>query len=139
VRGGATVGQVRLGRQHVVELGDLEGDIVDDGEIRGGTGELFDVRLPFLVVRNVVHRNTDDLGVALLELARELRDGAELGRAHRGEVFGMGEQDGVAVAQPFMEIDLPRRGVSREIGCRVVDAKCHGFVPSLVVGPDRPV
>ena len=65
------------------------------------------------------------LRVALFEFGLEAGHVAELGGADGGEIFGVGEEDGPAVADPFVEIDGALGSFGGEVGGVVVDAK-HG-------------
>jgi hypothetical protein len=57
----------------------------------------------------------DDLAVALLELRLQPGHVAELGGAHQHEVPRVREQDGPAIPDPFVEVDLPLRRIRREV------------------------
>ncbi|MPL60765.1 hypothetical protein SDC9_06327 [bioreactor metagenome] len=129
MRRGASVGQIGLGRQHVIELRHGQRGVVDDREGRRRAGIGGDVGLPLLVFLDGVDRDAHHLGVALRPFIGELRDGAELGGADRGEILRMREQDGVAVADPVVEADLALGGVGGEVGGDVVDAQSHVGLP----------
>ena len=82
-----------------------------------------------------VDAQPDDPGVALVELGLELGDPAELGRADGGEVGWMGEEDAPPVAEVLVEVDLPFRGISREVRCLVAELERHVVVlPVAVAG-----
>ncbi|OIQ77435.1 hypothetical protein GALL_408660 [mine drainage metagenome] len=100
----------------------MQRGIVDDREVRRRAGEMLDVALPLPMLFDIVDRYAHHLGVALGELGGELGDGTELGRANRGEVLRVGEQDGIAVADPLVQLDLTGSGIGGEIGGGVVDA-----------------
>ena len=68
---------------------DLEVGVADDRVVRGLALRLGDVLRPALVIARRVHRQADDLHVALVELGLEPRHVAQLGRAHGGEVLRM--------------------------------------------------
>src|SRR5690606_8711152 len=69
VRRSTAFGTVAGGsRQHVVELGDLQLGIPDHRIVDRVAGGGLDVDLPLLVAFHRIHGNTDDLGIALLEL-----------------------------------------------------------------------
>ena len=70
-----------------------------------------------------VDGEADDLGAALGELLLEAGDGAEFGGADGREVLGVGEENGPAVADPFVEVDGPLGGFGGEIGGNIVDAE----------------
>jgi hypothetical protein len=82
-----------LGREHPVELGDVEVRVADDRVVGRMPLRLLDVPRPLLVVVDRVDGQSDDLDVALVEVRLDLRHVAELGRAHRREVARVREQD----------------------------------------------
>ena len=109
-----------FGRQHVVELGDLQFRVADHRIVHLVALRLFDVRRPLAVAAHRVDAQSDDLGVALGEFRLQPGHVAEFGGAHRGEVLGMGKQDGPAVADPFVKVDRALRGFGGEVrGCVV--------------------
>ena len=110
-----------LGRQHPVQLGHVEVGVADDRVVGPGALGLLDVVGPPLVVAGGVDRQADDLHVALVELGLELGHVAELGRAHRGEVLGVGEQHGPRVADP-VGARVVLGGASRPPGTRMTSA-----------------
>ena len=89
-------GVALAGVDHVVELGDLAVGVGDDRVVDRGAGDLLDVALPAVVALDRVDRDGDHLDVALGPLVLERGDAAELGRADRGEVGGVAEEDGPA-------------------------------------------
>jgi hypothetical protein len=121
----AFAGFARLGREHVIELGDLELGVADHGIVDGVALGLFDVRRPLGVIRNGIDAEANDLGVALLEFRGETGHIAQLRGAHGSEVLGMREQDGPAVANPFVEVNRAASCFRGEIGGSVVDAQGH--------------
>jgi hypothetical protein len=56
---------------------------------------LVDILDPFVVALQSIRGNADDFDVSLCEVFCAPSDFSELGRAHRGEVTGVGEQDGL--------------------------------------------
>jgi hypothetical protein len=95
-----------------------------------------------------IDAKADDLAVALLELRLELSHVAELGRADRREVLGMGEQHAPRVAHPFVEADqafgrvYPHQctlGAKRaQLSCGdVVHAAIQQFRPAPYTGHTR--
>jgi len=106
VGGGTAFARITgVGRQHAVELRDLERRIADHRVVRGDALRLTDVLGPLRVVRDRVDREADDLRVALVELALDARHVAELGGADRREVLGMREEHGPPVTDPLVELD----------------------------------
>ena len=124
-RGAALVAARLLGRQHVVELRDLQVGVGDHRVVDGRALGLLDVLDPAAVIRHRVDGEADDLGVALGEFGLDPRHVAELGRAHRRVVLRVREQDRPAVADPVVEMDRPLRRFGGEIGGNVVDAQGH--------------
>src|SRR5690606_15589483 len=61
----------------------------------------------------------------------------ELGRADRGEILGMAEQDGPGIADPFMEADGAFGAVLHEIGGGLTKLQCHFCSPSAGYGSDE--
>lgn len=56
------------------------------------------------------------LHTALLELALHLRKGTKLGSADWSEIGRVGEEDGPAIADKLVEVDLALGGQSLEVG-----------------------
>nr|POE53603.1 serine--trna ligase, mitochondrial [Quercus suber] len=99
------VGEV-LRVDHVVEEGDLAVRVGDDGEREARARQLVDVLDPARVRAQVVGAQPDHLHVARLELAPQLREGAQLRRAHGCVVRRVREEDRPLVVQPAVEVDL---------------------------------
>jgi len=124
VGGGAAFGCLAgVAWEHVVELGDGEGGVADEGVVDLEATDVLDVLGPLAVAVDGVDGEADDLCAALRELAFEASHGAEFGGADRGEVLGMGEENGPAVSDPFMEVDGALGGVGGEIGSNIIDAE----------------
>ena len=121
-----------LGRQHAVELGDLELRVADHRIVHLVALGLFDVRRPLAVAADRVDAQPDDLGVALGEFRLQPGHVAEFGGADRSEVLGMRKQDRPAVADPFVKVDGALRGFGGEVGGVVVDARNAGWLQSAV-------
>lgn len=83
---GVDVGGV-LVVDHVVGQGHLALLVANDGEAEAALRNLVDVLDPLGVRLDRVGRQPDQLDVALGELGLELGEGAQLGRAHRREVW----------------------------------------------------
>ena len=118
---------------HVVEVGDLLVGVADQREVDLRALGLLDVVRPLVVVLGRVDREADHLDVALVPLGLQLGDVAELGRADRREVLGMGEQDAPAVAEPLVEVDAAFGGVSGEVGGLVTESDGHVREPPKVL------
>src|SRR6266849_3802211 len=124
-------------RKHVVQLRNLEVRVADHRVVGRGTLRLLDVLRPLLVVLHRVHAQADDLRVALVEFGFDARHVAELGRAHRGEVLGVGEENHPLVADPLVEIDRTLGRLRGEVGRLVADTQSH-WRPPLHVWTDNP-
>ena len=113
----------RLGRQHPVQLGDVEVGVADDRVLGLGALGLLDVLRPVLVAVDRVDRQADDLDVALVELGLDLGHVSELGRADRREVLGVAEEHAPRVAQPLVEVDRALSGLGGEVGGGVAQSQ----------------
>src|SRR2546427_12512860 len=141
VHGGAFAAD-RSGVDHVVELRDGEICVADQRIVDGVPLRLLDVLDPGLVIAHGIDAESDDLGVPLVELGLETGHVAELSGANGREVLRMREEDCPLVADPFVEVDLPLRGLSGEIRRLVSYAYGHvrllfrswGPRPSCVFG-----
>src|SRR3546814_5501987 len=60
-------------REHAVELGDVQVMIADDWVADLASGRVLDVGEPAIMVAHRVHRQADDLAVALFELGLDSR------------------------------------------------------------------
>src|SRR5690606_374377 len=90
---------------------------------------LGDIGRPLAVVLDRIDRQADDLDAALVEFALQLGDRAELGRADRGEILGVREQDDPIAACPVMKADFALGGVLLEIRGDVTDTDAHRGLP----------
>ena len=70
--------------------------------------------------------------IALFEFGLEAGHIAEFSGADRREILGVGEQDGPAIAHPFVKMDGALRGFGGEIRSGVVDAQ-HVLSPRLLM------
>src|SRR4029079_3519642 len=98
------------------------------------TLRLLDVLGPLVVIADGIHAQSDDLGVALVELGLQSGHVAELGRTDWGEILRMRAQDGPAVADPFVQADGALGGLRGEIRCVASDSQCHGLPPGVWTG-----
>jgi hypothetical protein len=121
--GAAFAGLAGIGWKHVVELGDGEGGVADEGVIDLEATDVLDVLAPLSVAVDGVDGEADDLCAALRELLFEACDGAEFGGADGGEVLGVREENGPAVSDPIMEVDCALCSVGGEIGSNIVYAE----------------
>ena len=71
-----------------------------------------------------IDRQSDDLHVSAVELWLNPGHIAEFGRADRGEVFRVGEQDDPGVTNPVMKADPPLSGFRLEIRCCIANFHC---------------
>ena len=79
-----------------------------------------------------VDREADDLHAAAVEVGLDLRHVAELGRADRGEVLRVREQDDPRVADPVVEADRPLCRLGLKVGRSIAELQCHSLV--LLIG-----
>lgn len=100
---------------HVVQVGDLALRVGDDGELQLGASDLINVLDPAVVGLNAVSAQADELDTTGSELGLKLGESTELGGADRGEVIGVGEDDGPLVADELVEVDGTVGGLSIEI------------------------
>lgn len=112
---GVNVGGV-LVVNHVIGIGDLALGVGNDGEGELGAGNLIDILDPELVGVGAVGAQTDQLDSTSSELGLELGKSAQLSGADGGEVIGVREKNGPAVANVVMEGDGTVGGVSVEVG-----------------------
>ena len=68
-----------------------------------------------------VHAQADDLAVAFRKFRLQARHIAGFGSAHGSEVFGMGKQDGPAIADPFVKSDGSLGGLGDEVRGRLIE------------------
>ena len=122
VRRASFGGGAAFGGQHVVELGDFEIGIANHGVVDFVALGFFDVGGPLGMAGHRIHANAEDFGVALGELGLQSGHVTEFGGADRSEVFGMGEQDRPAVADPVVKVDGALGGFGGEVGGNIVDA-----------------
>src|SRR5215831_8677752 len=86
---------------------------------------LLDVLGPGLMVGDGIHAQSDDLGVALVELWLQTGHVSKLGGADGSEILRMREQDNPLVSDPLVESDLALGGFGSEIRCFVTYANRH--------------
>jgi hypothetical protein len=126
VCGGAPFGTVSaIGGQYVVELGDVQLGIADHWEVHLVALSFLDIHGPLGVTSDGVDVEADNLAVTPLEFGLEAGHVAEPSGADGCEVRGARKEDGSAVADPFVGIELALRGLRRKIGGFVVDAQGH--------------
>ena len=78
-----------IGRQHVIELRDLQFGIADQRVIHLVALCLFDVCRPFAVTADGVHAQPEDLAVSFGEFGLQSGHISEFRRADRSEIFWM--------------------------------------------------
>ena len=110
---------------HSVKAGNRAIGISNKREVQGVSLGLGDVADPGMVVFDRIDREADHLDVAAVELRLEPGDGAEFGRANRGEVLRVTEQNRPRGAHPLVEAEEPFSGLSFEIRGRVAKLE-HG-------------
>ena len=119
---------------HVVKEGNLAVGIRNDGELDVGVGDFVDVIDPLVVGAEVVGtlhpsavsgglklqrkatHKTNHLDASLFKLILQLGEGTQLGGADGREVSGVGEENGPAVADELVEVDLAMGGKGLEVG-----------------------
>ena len=72
-----------------------------------------------------IDAHADEFGVASGELTLAPGEVAELGRTHRCEIFGMGEQYRPRVANPVMEANVTLGGFNFEVRSHIANLKTH--------------
>ena len=100
---------------HVVELGHLQVAVAYQRIVDCMALGFLDVVQPGVMVIDRIDAQADNLGVAFVKLRLEPGHVSQFRRADRGKILGMGKQDGIAVANPVMEIDRSFCGVNSEI------------------------
>lgn len=66
--------------------------------------------------KDIGTHQSNHLDTALLKFTLHLSEGAQLGRANGGEVGRVGEEDGPAVADELVEVNLALGGQRLEVG-----------------------
>ena len=114
--------------EHVVQLGDFELRVANHRIVHFVSLGFFDVDCPLAVTAHRIDAQSDNLAITLLKLGLQTGHIAKFRGAHRGEILGMGEQNGPAIADPFVKIDTALRGLGSEIGSFVIYAQ-HRLSP----------
>src|SRR5262245_27430727 len=118
------------GREHAVELGDVEIHVGDHRIVGRVPLRLLDVVRPARVFVERIDGQADDLDAALVEFRLDLCHVSELGGADRREVLGMPEQHHPLVADPIVKADLPFGRLRFEIRGSIIDCESHSPPPS---------
>ena len=113
------------GRQHVVELGDVEIGVADHRIVRRSTLRLADVLRPFGVLVDGVDGKAHQFDAAFVEFRLQFCERTEFGGADRCEILGMREQQCPAIADPIVELDLAFGGLGLEIRGHGANLQCH--------------
>lgn len=116
--------------QHIIQVRHLALLVADDGKGEVRAGDLVDVVDPAGVRVDGIGAEADELDVALGELGLELGEGAELGGADGGVVFGVGEENDPGAADEGVEVDGAGGGVGLEVGGGGAEAEAVGSVIS---------
>jgi len=116
--------------QHIIQVRHLALLVADDGKGEVRAGDLVDVVDPAGVRVDGIGAEADELDVALGELRLELGEGAELGGADGGVVFGVGEENDPGAADEGVEVDGAGGGVGLEVGGGGAEAEAVGSVIS---------
>src|SRR5262249_35102486 len=80
------------GRQHPVKFGNFQVSISNHGIVWRMPLRLLYVNCPTLVVSDGINAESDDLGIAFIELGLEFGHVAQFGRTYRREIFWMRKQ-----------------------------------------------
>src|SRR5438094_3359632 len=110
-----------IGWEHPVQLRNVEISVADNWVIRRVALRFLDVRGPSFMIAGRIDGQSDDLHVSAVELWLDPRHIAEFGRADRGEVLRVGEQDGPGVVDPVMEVHPSLSGFCLEVWCCIAD------------------
>ncbi|MNY26136.1 hypothetical protein D3C86_1599670 [compost metagenome] len=113
------------GRQHVVELRDLQVLVADQRIIDVETGRGANVVLPFFMAFNRIDRNADDLHAAFFEFRLQAAHRTKFRRADGREIFRMRKQDRPTVADPVVKAHRTMGGLGGEVWCYIVDTQAH--------------
>lgn len=119
--------------QHIIQVRHLALLVADDGELQVRAGDVVDVFDPAGMRVDGVGAEADELDVALGEFGLELGEGAELGGAHGGVVFGVGEEDDPGGADEGVEVDGAGGGVGLEVGGGGAEAEAVEFAQWVVL------
>lgn len=92
-------------RNHIVERSDLAIVVSEHREVDRGALGLFDIGEPPIVLFERIAAEPDDLAVALIKLGFDPSDGAQFGRAHWCEVFGVAKEHAPRITKPIMKMD----------------------------------
>ena len=106
-----------IGQSHFALL------VTNDGKGEVATRNLVDILDPASMGLDGIGRETNQLDTTLLELRLQLCESTELGRAHGGVVFGMGEQNDPAITNKLVEVDWTSGGFGLEVGCSGAQAE----------------
>jgi hypothetical protein len=112
----------RVGREHVVQLGDFQLLIADERIVHFGALGLLDVNRPAPVVVDGVRAEADHFRVASVEFRFQTGHVAQLRRADGREVLGMRKQNRPFLADPFVKLDGTVGGVGGEVGGFIADS-----------------
>src|ERR1700761_6246794 len=120
----STFGRVtRIGREHVIELRNLQLRIADQRIVHLRSADLFNVHSPLVMVPDRVHAKADDLGTTPGEVVLQIRHRAKLGGTHWRKVLWMREENCPIVANPFMEVNRAMSRFCNEIRSNIVDTE----------------
>ena len=102
--------------QHVVCESDLSLLVTNDWELEVCARDLVDVLDPSSVALDRIGGQSDQLDTSFCEFWFELRECAQLSRAHRSVVFGVREKDDPFVTNELVEVDGTSSRLSLEVG-----------------------
>ena len=75
-----------------------------------------DKEMPTVVILHGIDRNSSNFSITLLKLREKLCSVAKLGRAHRGVIARMGEQNQPGTLVVLVEVERAGGGLSIKIG-----------------------
>ena len=109
----------RVRVNHPVQVRNRPVRVRDQREVQRRSLRLLNVLRPRLMRRQLVHAQPQHLHAALVELRLQLRRVPQLGRAHRGKVLRVREQDRPVALDVVIKMDLAfgrfRREIRRDI------------------------
>ena len=121
--GGAAPGGAGLiGGEHIVEFGDMQIGVGDQGVMHGRAAHIADILEPVVMILDRINAERDDFCVAPREFGLNSGHVAEFGGADRGKVLGVGKQHRPLVADPLVKIDPALGGLGLKIRGLIVDA-----------------
>jgi len=110
-------GVLLIGVHHSIQSGYLPLGVSNDG-VREASGEVVvcnDILDPAIVAVHLVTAESDQLHSTLSKVIAQHLNPAKLSGANWSVIGRMGEEDGPAILDPAMEVNVPLRGVCGEV------------------------